>query len=301
MLSVIIVTYNSADVIGECLRSVYSAGPYSNVEVIVVDNASTDGTVENIAKSFPEIQVIANRENIGFARAVNQGVSMAAGDCVFLLNPDTQVGERCLSILREVMDRYPATAIAAPRIQNVNGSGQPSVWNFPSVGSLLIEMIVPHVVASSMLDRTPKGTDRRVDVESASGAALMIRKSVFDQLGGFDERFFMYYEDIDFCLRCKQAGFTISFVPGALVRHYQGKSSWRDPISFFQRFYSSKIMYARKHFTPGEAGRAVSLIIAGLWWKNLFYSTFGALFFRPHLRKLGESYLEARKLLLLHH
>lgn len=289
-ISFIIVTYNASDTIRPCLASIDAARIQgTEIEIIVVDNASTDATVEEIRRRGSNISILRNDVNAGFARAVNQGAAQAHGDALFLLNPDAVLGPDVIAKIVDFFSTQPDAAACAPRILHPNGEIQPSVWSFPTLPSVVTEMFLPYAFSSKLLMKRPVA---RQPIDCASGAALAIRAEVFRELGGLDEGYFMYYEDIDFCLRAKKTGYSIYFLPGATVRHEQGSSSWRDQVSFFRRLYSSKLRYFRLHRPKGFYAIAYLVVVSGLLWKILFYGS-GCMALRASFMNLARSHAKA--------
>ncbi len=231
--SIIIVTYNSAADIGRCLSRL----PVADTEVIIVDNASTDSTPEFL--KAVSARVILNETNSGFAAACNQGAAAASGDLLLFLNPDTALEANALSVLASAFTSDPSLGIAAPLILDHAGERETySCGRFPTVSRLLRRSIAY------------EGSPTTVDW--VSGAALAIPRALFESVGGFDEGFFMYYEDIDLCYRLRGLSKTVSVIPQAIVRHERGKSI-SDPARRKRYYYRSQDYYFRKHFPSAYA------------------------------------------------
>lgn len=244
-LSIIIVSYNTKDLLEKCLESVY---PTTNTEIIVVDNASSDGTVEMIKKEFPAIKLIENRQNLGFAKAVNQALRQGLGEVFFLLNSDTIVKKDTLNKLLEFEEKVRPAVIGA-RMLNPDGSVQGSVFNLPTIKMAFQEFWLSK--KGSFSKYFPTG-NQPVEVEAVSGGAMMISKKVVEEIGLFDERYFMYFEDLDYCRKARRAGFKVRYLPKAEVIHEHGvsgrnlvsaKDQWRRLVP------SSKIYHGLvKHY-----------------------------------------------------
>ena len=251
-LSIIIVSWNVKKDLENCLNSLYKNQPSYPFEIIVVDNASADDTVNILKNDFPEVMMIANRNNLGFAAANNQGIERAKGQYILLLNPDTIVHSGSLDVLIEFMDENEDVGICGPKLLNTDGSIQRSIRRYPSFRGALHR----HTVFKSLGVFKSEyrrwlmkdfGQDGQRDVEQLMGAALMVRKSVLDEVGGMDERFFMYYEEVDLCYRIKQAGWRVVFLPQADITHLGGRSSEQVPVEKQLMAMTSLLKFFRKH------------------------------------------------------
>ncbi|MBI4127500.1 MAG: glycosyltransferase family 2 protein [Parcubacteria group bacterium] len=265
-LSTIIVNYNTRDDLKEALQSLQGQG-ITDSEVIVVDNASTDGSVEALTEleakphlSRLNLKVIANQTNLGFAKAVNQGLRIARGEFILLLNPDVRFQGRALSTMIQYVRDHPHVASVGPKIIYPDGRLQPSRGTFPTLAKSLaslfrIKSLLPPdermiQMAKGRLGRIaaqwgdPEATQ---EVDFTTGACLLIRRSLFDTIGTFDERFFLYYEEIDFFLRAHEAGFRHLYLPAAVVVHTVGTSSKKIGLSSYRYRYESMIKYFMKH------------------------------------------------------
>ena len=285
--SLIIVTYNSSDVILPCLDSLFHAeGIVLPFEVIVVDNASTDGTVEAVRRKFASVTVLENKNNIGFAAALNQGAAVAKGTFLLLLNPDTVLHEGFLHQLHECFKSSPNAAIVGCNLVDGNGNHLPSCWYDPSLKTVFYEMFLPHKMALELVTENP-ATDQRVDM--VSGACMVIRREVFQQLNGFDTRFFMYYEDADFCLRARQAGYNVYYYPAVSAFHHVGKST-TDMVLFYQRVFKSKLLFLQKHRPTWYYVTAYLMVIVGMLIRIPAYVIVGAITFNTKLLRLAKCY-----------
>lgn len=261
-LSIIIVSWNVKDDVLNCLKSIRMHPPRHPYEVIVVDNSSTDGTVEAIKSNFAEASVIANNTNRGFAAANNQGIIVAQGQYLLLLNPDTLVYPGSLDTLIEFMENNPNVGICGPKLLNGDGTIQPSVRHLPTFRSALYRNTIlrtfgvfrKHYQKYVMSDFT---YDRQTDVDHVKGAAMMTRWPAIEQLGGMDEQFFMCYEEFDLCLRMKQAGWRVVFLPDATITHLGARSGSQIPAQLRAMSLMSMFKYFRKHrgaFVTGMFG-----------------------------------------------
>ncbi|MDX1688697.1 MAG: glycosyltransferase family 2 protein [Candidatus Promineifilaceae bacterium] len=260
-LSVIIVSWNTVGLLDACLASIMAHPPACEFEVIVVDNASTDGSAQMVHGRYPDVKVIENERNVGFARANNQGLRTAVGRHLLLLNPDTEVRPNALETLMRFLERHEGAGAAGARILNPDGTLQPSCYPAPT---LLNEWL--HLFH---LDRNRRGGMEEWDVmepravEVLLGACIMVRREALDDVGYLDERFFMYSEEVDFCYRLQKAGWSLYWVPQAQVVHHGGQSTRQAATDMFLRLYEGKLLYFRKHYGPGTARLYKVILLLG--------------------------------------
>lgn len=280
LLSVVIVNYNVKYFLEQCLCSVKKAIAYhgaagsqgllDQIEVLVVDNCSTDGSVDWLRPRFPFVQFIANTENVGFSRANNQALRQCRGKYVLFLNPDTILPEDCFQQCLSFMEGHPGAG--ALGLHMIDGGGQylpESKRGFPSPWVSFCKMsgLTRLFPASKWLARyylghlSPAGT-HQVDV--LSGAFMWVRKSVLDKTGGFDERFFMYAEDIDLSFRIRQAGYANYYLPAPTIIHFKGESTRKD-ARYIKLFYSAMILFVHKHYR-GMGGWGYTKLLQGIIW-----------------------------------
>jgi GT2 family glycosyltransferase len=255
-LSIVIVSWNVKDILCDCLDSIVRSSTAFAYEIIIVDNASTDGTADHVRKKYPSICIIENSENQGFARASNQGALQAQGQYLFFLNPDTILFDDTLSRLVEFMESNPDIALCGPRIQNDDGTLQESVRNFPSWrGAFYRYTILKYLgLFKSHFQRWHnRGFDynKQTDIDQLIGAAILIRKGIFEQIGGFDERYFVYYEEVDLCHRLKTGGYRMTYYPGVRMIHLGGKSTEQIPAKTRFMRLQSLLIYFRKNTQIG--------------------------------------------------
>lgn len=265
-LSIIIVNYNTGGLLGDCLHSVKIASEQLLTEVVVVDNRSTDHSVDDFAERFPGFQLLRNEANLGFAAANNQGLELATGKFVLFLNPDTIVPPDCFQKCLQFMETHPDAG--AMGVKMTNGHGvylKESKRGFPSPAVAFWKMtgITALFPRSRVLARYYLGhldEDRDHAVEILSGAFMLVRKQVLDRIGGFDERFFMYAEDIDLSYRITQAGFRNYYYAGTTVLHYKGGSTQKDR-RYVKQFYRAMSQFVKKYYGTGPYSVLLDLAI----------------------------------------
>lgn len=252
VLSVVIVSWNVRELLRRALDSLYTSwGDRPGLEVIVVDNASGDGSPELVRETFPQAQCIANAENRGYTGGNNQGLAAASGEFLFVLNPDIEVVGDALPALVAYMRAHPDVGMLGPQLLNPDGSVQSSRRRFPTLPVLFLESTWLQGLAPRGLLRRYYIADRPDTVEQAvdwiTGAAMLTRRTVWEQVGGFDEGFFMYSEELDWCRRIVAAGWRVAYLPTARIVHYEGKSSEQVVAARHIHFQTSKVRYTRKY------------------------------------------------------
>ena len=255
-VSIVIPCLNESATVGACVHVARDAVARldEHGEVIVVDNGSTDGSPELVRGRFPTVELIANGENRGFSAANNQGIEQALGRYVFLLNSDAALGESALGTLVAYADQHPEAGVLGPKLLNPDGSLQPSGGRFPTLTSTVAELFGLGRLTGRPRYGTRRDYDRPAAVDEVSGAAMLIARRVIDQLGGLDERFAWGYEDVDFCLRARRAGWQVHYVPQARVVHDWGGSRRLAPAATTLKAIAGRRWYFRKHFGAGQAG-----------------------------------------------
>jgi N-acetylglucosaminyl-diphospho-decaprenol L-rhamnosyltransferase len=266
-LSIVIVSWNVRDLLRQCLRSIIANSRLADLptcEVILVDNVSTDGSADMVRAEFPNVHLIVNAENRGFPAANNQGLALATGRYVLILNPDTEVIGGALATMVAYADANPDVGVIGPQLLNDDADKCPSVQSsrrrFPTLATAVFEStwLQPcaprHLLQHYYVQDQPD--DATLDVDWVKGAALMARREAIEQVGPMDEEYFMYSEELDWCKRFKDAGWRVIYLPAAQVIHYGGKSSDQVVTSRHIHFQTSKVRYFRKHH-----GRFVSEIL----------------------------------------
>ena len=253
-LSIIIVTYNSMGHIDECLRSLVEHRPAVDHEIVVVDNASTDGTAAAIRARWNGVRVIDAGANLGFARANNLGIQQTFGELILLLNPDTSIPARAVDMLVGALETRPDVAIAGPRLVNADGHAELS---FGRMLSPLAEVRQKALVRGSerggpIAMYVESMTRRERDVDWVSGACLLVRRTDAESVGLMDERYFMYAEDVDFCAAVRARGRRVLFYPAAEIVHIRGQSRATASAAAERAYRRSQVAFYEKHH-PGWA------------------------------------------------
>ena len=256
-LSIVIVTFNAADVVGPALQSVIAQAGDGDWEAAIVDNASTDGTAEAARAIHPRVRVLTNAVNVGFARGVNQGITATRAPHVLILNPDCRLTSGSLARLQNELERHPHTAIVAPRILNTDGSVQGNARGDPDMltgafgRTTLLRRVFPKLSVARRNVIDDGGSDT-VTVDWVSGACMLARRSALDAVGGFDERYFLYWEDADLCRRLRTAGYAVRHVRDAGAIHEGGHSSHRVRALADRAFHESAYLYYATHVAPSS-------------------------------------------------
>jgi GT2 family glycosyltransferase len=252
-MSIIIVNWNTRDLLLQCLRSIMSQVAQYSGEIIVVDNASEDDSVDAVRREFPNVVLIVNQQNLGFARANNLALRECAGRYVFLINSDVVLRDGCISSLYEYMKLHLEIGILAPKILNTDLSLQESCKEFPTIWNSIcrafaLDTAFPGCrLFSSHLMRYWLHNDIRA-VDILSGCFWMVRRDALEAVGPLDERFFMYAEDKDWCKRYWHAGWSVVYYPEAEAIHLAAASSARDPLRFYVEMNRANLLYWRKHY-----------------------------------------------------
>jgi GT2 family glycosyltransferase len=268
-LSVVIICWNDLRVIRECLRSIFAGAQSADLEVIVSDNGSTDGSVQFIHENYPQVRVVENGANLGFAKGNNAGIRAAQGEFVLILNPDTIIHEGSLDKFVAFANQHPEAGAFGCRILNLDGTYQVSCRLFPTVKRYWISALYLHHLArvSRLFTFEEyvgwKGDSER-QIDWQSGCCVMFRGQLLKTLGGFDEQFFYHFEEVDLCRRVWDAGFPILFTPQATITHLGGQSVNRFPIRFEIEKLRSRHRYFYKHFGPEGARQCRRLSIAAI-------------------------------------
>lgn len=252
VLSVIIVTWNAKRYALECLESLHAHRSGLEVEVIVVDNASSDGTLQAIRSQFPGVKLIENESNFGFARANNIGIAVSRGKYVCLVNSDVLIPPGCFDNIVEFMERNPDIGLLGPKMLSPGGGIGASVMRLPTVWNTLccafgFHTIFPRSKLLGGFEMKGYPYDAIDDVEVLTGWFWVVPRVALTQVGGLDEQFFIYGEDIDWCHRFRAAGWRVVFYPAAEALHYGAASSAEAPTRFYVEMRRANLQYFRKH------------------------------------------------------
>jgi hypothetical protein len=295
LVSVVVVSWNVRDLLRACLRSIVDDEHARRCEVIVIDNASADGSAEMVESEFPAVQLIRNASNRGFTAANNQGALAARGQHLFFLNPDAEVHPGAIGALVGFLEEHQAAGAVGPRLRYGDGSPQPSRRRFPTPATALMESSPvawhwPDNPWSRRLHMADLPAEDCQPVDWLVGAALMVRAVAFLQTGGFDEGFFMYSEETDLCYRLRTLGWEIVYVPEAVVTHHEARSSDQAVASRHVNFQTSKLRYHRKTSGPLTAA-ALRFTLLGMF--AVEWSLEGAKWMAGSKRDLRRQRLEA--------
>jgi N-acetylglucosaminyl-diphospho-decaprenol L-rhamnosyltransferase len=282
-VSAVVVTYNAAPWIERSLESIRDAVS----ELVVVDHGSTDGTLELVRERFPEARVI-EQENRGFGGGNNAGMRAASGDYVLLLNPDAWFLGDGLAKLVEFAEGHPEAGVVGPRLLHPDGSLQRSVRGFPTPWRIATEWfflrkLAPRSRMFNAFHGGPADHESVYEAEWLGGACLLVRRAALDEVGGFDEGFFLFSEEVDWCYRFRQAGWKVLFYPGAEVVHVIGAS--HDPHRYSE-LGLSLLRFLRKHAGPGEAERARRVLVAALAFRGVVFRGARGRMYREAARRL---------------
>lgn len=252
-LSIIIVSWNTKDLLKKCLESIYRETKDIVFEIFVVDNASSDGTIEMLKENFKNIRLIANKKNLGFARANNQAIKETASDFVILLNPDTELFDNSLKKMIDFMKARPNIGVLGPKLLNSDKTRQPSTRRFPNFLNQLIILFKLHHLFPNLksykkyLMRDFDG-QREMGVNQVMGAAFMIRRKLIEQVGMLDEDYFIWFEEVDYCRRAKKADWEVYYNPDARIIHYGGESfAQLGAIKKQWMYFTSMIKYFKNN------------------------------------------------------
>lgn len=272
-LSIIIVSWNVTDLVTACIASIIesmTAGGYTpdQYEIVLVDSGSTDGTPGHIIARFPAVRVLAQADNVGFTRGNNIGLGAARGDHLLLLNPDTCILADALRIMLRYLIDHPAVGIVGPHTLNDDGSHQSTRRRFPTLLTALFESTwlqpyAPRRVLDRYYVRDVDDHTPAAEVNWVQGSALMTRRAVYAQIGGLDEGFIMYSEELDWCRRAVRAGWRVVYLGEPQIVHYGGKSTQQAEARTHLHFQRSKLRYFRKHHGVMQAGVLRAFLLAG--------------------------------------
>lgn len=270
-LSIIIVNWNSQVYLKQCIASIVDAKCKSQYEIVVIDGGSFDGCGEMLQQFYPHVRFIQSDRNLGFAKANNVAFKASRGDLVLFLNPDTEVVGPAIDILRDQLEQLPKAGVIGCKLLNADGSVQTScIQSFPTILNQLLnsEVLMALFPKSRLWGMKPlfSTSNEPAEVEVLSGACMMIRRALFEQIGQFSEDYFMYAEDLDLCFKVRQAGYKNYYVPDATILHFGGGSTQQRPSNFaVVTMRGSILRFLQKTRGPAYGvGYQVSMLISSV-------------------------------------
>ncbi len=292
-VSVIIVNYNSFKLLKACLESIIHHTQDLEYEIIVVDNNSTDGNIENITRQFKNIILIKNETNEGFARANNKGAKIAKGNYLLFLNNDTIFIENSIKILQDFAKKQSGDFILSCRLLNLDGSFQNSAYNFPTISRLLaatlfLDQLFTSINIFSKYNLPSKNASEPINVDAIIGALVFIKRDTFIKLNGFDDRFYFYHEDIDLGYELKKIGGVTVFFPATAIYHIGGASAEMDFWFFMKNRSISRIQFAQKNFRGIYKSIFILIEQLGKFYKAIVFLILGIITFnKKYIIKAG--------------
>lgn len=285
VLSIVIVNYNTGQLLGSCLESVYAGANGTPFDIWVVDNNSRDDSVEVVRSRFPKVRLVQNAANLGFSRANNEVISQSKSEYILLLNPDTVIVDDAIERMVKFMNANPHIGISGCRVLNTDRTLQlacrrsiptPKVAFCRLIG---LSRLFPNNKTLAKYNLTYQDPNETHEVDAVSGAFLMIRRKAVEDIGLLDERFFMYGEELDWCLRAKRAGWAVMYHPDAEIIHYKGESTKYNSRKAAFEFYRAMYLFHKKHFAKKYSPVTNFVIYAGivlkamLSWRRFLTST----------------------------
>ena len=267
-LSIIILTWNSQEVIKNCLDSIYSSNRDLNFEIIVVDNNSRDRTKEILKNSYPKVKLIANVKNLGYAKGNNQGIEKSKSEFILLLNPDVKLIDDFLTKITKFFKEHPKAGALGPQLLNPDKSIQSSCREFPEYSTILWELLsLSHIFLRSKIFGRWRmryfDHNSLAEVDQPMGSVLLIRRKTLEEVGLFDTNFKMFFNDVDLCYRIKKAGWKIYFYPGAKAFHIKGSSTQKAKAKMIFLSHWGFYKFLKKYRT-GWANEILSIFLGGL-------------------------------------
>lgn len=294
-VSIIIVNWNTKQLLRDCLTSVYERAGEVDYEIIVVDNASTDGSAEMVKIDFRQVILIENTENRGFAAANNQGMAVAKGRYVLLLNSDTVVLDNVIANTVRFADENPQVAVAGCRVLNPDRTLQRTCFMFPSILNMLLSSTYLYKLfpknrffGREQMTWWDRSDVRKVDV--VTGCFMLVRREAIEQVGVMDERFFMYGEETDWCYRFWKKGWTVMFAPVGQIIHFGGQSTAKRPVAMIVQLRLSILKFIRKHY--GWPSYLIARFLVALFFAVRLPVWMAMAFMRPAVR--GEAVIKMK-------
>ncbi|MGB9736672.1 MAG: glycosyltransferase family 2 protein [bacterium] len=274
MISFIVVNYNTKNLLKNLLNSIKKF--FEGEEVIVVDNASSDGSADMVSQAFPYIRLIANKDNIGFARANNQAMEIAKGDVFVLINSDAELIDDSLEQAVSLVSDNKEYGLVGCKLLNSNGSTQVSVARFPGIMQAFLSntglgLLLPSSLRGRMLARRYFDYTRQSDVDWVMGACMILRRDVYLKVGGMNTHYFMFGEDMEWCYRIKKAGYRIIYTPSAIVVHHFNKSSASNVEKRYELMYKNYYLFCNTYLGRTRSNIIRLLNIQGLLLRYAVY------------------------------
>jgi len=279
LVSVVLVSWNTRDLLAEAIASVAPTVASMPAEIIVVDNASADGSAAMVADRFPAVRLIRNAENVGFGRANNQGFAVATGAFVLLLNSDAALLPGTLEALVADLDAHPEAGAVGARLVFPDGRFQASFNDFPSLvrDGLALAGVAKAVYGACYPSHRESRSRLARDVDWIGGACMMLRRTALEATGGFDADYYIYSEEMDLCRRVWEAGWTVRYCPDAVAVHHGGQSTRQRPAEQPRLLWESRLLYYRKHHPRWEGGALGWMIRAAYLARCVAWGGRGAL------------------------
>jgi hypothetical protein len=253
-LAVVIVSWNVKDAVLDNLRSVFDSSPVPDLDVVLVDNASLDGTVEAVRRAHPQVKIMKNQENLGFAKGCNQGIQAANARHVLLLNPDMRVEPNTLAKTVDYLDLCPEVGVLGAKLINSHGEPMHHLRRFPTIQDQLTNLLkLPHLFPELMHRYHGRDLDLEAEqsVDSVRGAYFAINRSALNKVGILDERFFLWFEEVDYCKRVKRAGLDVRYVPTIVAQDLVGRSFAKRGLLWKQKVFIKSLIEYFKKWHPG--------------------------------------------------
>ena len=283
-LSIVIPTYNAHEWIEQCLDSIRLHGPGGDYELLVVDDKSTDDTAAIVREKFPDVRLFSNEKNVGFGRTVNVGLRAASGTYILVLNNDTWMHEGALDAMMAYLDEHSDTGVVGPKVLSGDGSLQQQCRRrIPTPAAALlyfsgVAKLFPKNPKVAGYLMTAADENQTTEVDAVSGACLMVRRAVLDELHGFDEEYYLYGEDMDFCWRTKLAGWKVVYHPAATITHFGGQGgTGKKRLDATIEWHRAMWIFYRKHRAPRVAFPERALVYSGIALKGALAVALNAL------------------------
>jgi N-acetylglucosaminyl-diphospho-decaprenol L-rhamnosyltransferase len=259
-ISVLIVSYNTCDLLLEAIGSVVDE---PGVETIVFDNASRDGSPKTVGKRFPSVKLVESAQNLGFAAGINRAAAHATGQALLVFNSDARLEPGALDLLLELLDRSPRAALVSPALRYADGTPQAAAFRFPGLIQVALDLFPITRLTDTRLNGRLKAT-HPTQIEHPLGACMLIKRAAWEDVGPLDEGYFMYLEEIDWCRRARRRGWQIWHEPRAVAIHHAGSSTRQQPDAMFAQLWRSRLRYYQRFSSPTYNRLIHALVRVGL-------------------------------------